>query len=93
MIGVPTFALEAQYPLPLMSYMPIDILAYKVGRNVQGKVGLLGRTMRLGASPSRSATPWASPLGVMGSFELRGVHQLASPTRSIGTTPLDHSTR
>ena len=50
--------------------MPIDISAYQISTSTQGMVRSLGRTARSRASPSRSATPWASPLGAMGSLEL-----------------------
>ena len=40
-----------------------------------------------GAYPSKSGTPWASPLGVVRSFELLGTHRPTSPTKFVGTTP------
>jgi len=85
--GVPAFTPGAQYPLPPASYMPIDISAYQTGSGAQGTVGSPGRMQRSRGSPSRSGTPWASPLGAVGSSELRGAQRPGSPTTSVGTTP------
>ena len=85
--SVLAFTFGAHYPIPLASYMPIDISAYQIGSSAQGTIGSLGKTQRSRGSPSRSGTPWASPLGAMGSFELRGAQRPSSPTTSVGTTP------
>ena len=52
--------------------MHIDISTYQVGSSTQGAMRSPNRTARSRASPSRSATPWASPLGAMGSSKLQG---------------------
>ena len=84
--GVLAFSPGVQYPLPPSSYMPINISTYQIGTSTQG-------TTRSRASPSRSATPWASPLGAVGSSELQGAQRPTSPIGSIGTTPPEQGTR